>query len=140
MGLDFGFKNNRITGSIEAYLNKTSYLLNEIDQPAGTNFSNKVVANVGTMENKGIELNISADVIKKDDLVWNVSFNATYNKNEITKLTISNNPDFRGNEFGGVSGGTGTTLFINSVGYPRSSFYVYKQVYDANGKTYRWSV
>ena len=134
VGLDFGFKNNRITGSIEAYLNKTSYLLNEIDQPAGTNFSNKVVANVGTMENKGIELNISADVIKKDDLVWNVSFNATYNKNEITKLTISNNPDFRGNEFGGVSGGTGTTLFINSVGYPRSSFYVYKQVYDANGK------
>lgn len=134
IGLDFGFLNNRISGSIEAYLNKTSYLLNEIDQPAGTNFSNKIVANVGDMENRGIEFNINADVIKKDDLQWSVNFNATYNRNEITKLTISDDPNFRGNEFGGVGGGTGTTLFINSVGFPRSSFYVYKQVYDGNGK------
>lgn len=134
IGLDYGLFDNRITGSVEVYLKKTTKLLNEIDQPAGTNFSNKIVANVGNMENRGAEFNISADIIKKDGFVWNVGFNATYNKNEITKLTISEDPKFRGNQYGGISGGTGTTLFINSVGLPRGSFYVYQQVYDANGK------
>lgn len=134
VGLDYSLFDNRVSGSIEGYLKKTTQLLNEIDQPAGTNFSNKIVANVGSMENRGVEFNINADVIKTKDLTWNVGFNATYNKNEITKLTISNNPDFKGNTYGGISGGTGTTLFINSVGLPRGSFYVYQQVYDANGK------
>ncbi|MEI2749415.1 MAG: hypothetical protein V9E88_11715 [Ferruginibacter sp.] len=41
-----------------------------------------------SMENRGVEFNISADVVKTKDLTWNVGFNATYNKNEITKLTI----------------------------------------------------
>ena len=82
----------------------------------------------------GIEFNINADIIKRENLVWNVGFNATYNKNKITKLTIGNDPNFKGNEFGGIAGGTGTTLFINSVDFPKASFYVYKQVYDANGK------
>lgn len=134
IGLDFGFLNNRITGSIEGYINKTSKLLNEIGQSAGTNFSNTIIANVGNMENKGVELNISADIIKKDDFVWNVAFNATYNKNKITRLTISNDPNYIGAQFGGVGGGTGNTLFINTVNYPKASFFVYKQVYDANGK------
>lgn len=134
IGLDFGFLKNRITGSVEVYQTKTKDLLNAITQPAGTNFSNTIVANIGTMENKGIEFNINADIIKRENLVWNVGFNATYNKNKITKLTIGNDPNFKGNEFGGIAGGTGTTLFINSVDFPKASFYVYKQVYDANGK------
>lgn len=134
IGLDFGLFKNRISGSIEVYENKISKLLNEIDQPAGTNFSNKIIANVGTMVNRGIEFSINADIIKKDDLVWNVGFNATLNENKITRLTISDDPNFLGNEFGGVGGGTGNTLFINTVGFPRGSFFVYKQVYDAAGK------
>lgn len=134
IGLDFGLWNNRVTGSLDVYQNETSKLLNEIDQPAGTNFSNKIVANVGTMVNRGIELGLNSDIIKKGDLTVNIGFNATLNRNEITKLTISNDPDFRGNQYGGISGGTGTTLFINTVGFPKGSFYVYQQVYDANGK------
>ena len=130
VALDYGFLNNRITGTIDFYLRKTDDLLNEIDQSAGTNFSNKIVANVGSMENRGVEFNISADVIRNKDLVWNVGFNATYNKNEITKLTISDDPGFLGNRYGGISGGTGQTLFVNTVGYRRGSFFVYQQVYD----------
>jgi len=135
IGLDYGFLNNRITGSIEVYYKKTTDLLNEIDQPAGTNFSNKIVANVGSMENKGIEFSINADIIRKKDLTWSFGFNATYNKNEITKLTISSNPEYPGVPIMGISGGTGQTIGINSVGFNRGSFYVYKQVYDpATGK------
>ena len=134
IGLDFGLFNNRINGSIEYYFKETTDLLNEINQSAGTNFSNKVVANVGSMENRGVELNLNSDIIRTKDLTWNVGFNATYNKNEITKLTISTDPDFRGNQYGGISGGTGTTLFIHSVGYKRGSFFVYQQVYDKSNK------
>jgi iron complex outermembrane receptor protein len=133
IGLDYGLFNGRINGSLEFYLRKTEKLFNVIDNPAG-GFSNKIIANVGTMENRGVEFNINADIIKKTDFVWNIGFNATFNKNEITRLTINNNPDFRGNQFGGIAGGTGTTLFIHSVGLPRSSFYVYQQVYGADGK------
>lgn len=134
VGLDYALLNNRINGSVELYMTKTTKLLNEIDQPAGTNFSNKIVANVGDMENRGVEFNINADIIKSKDFTWNVGFNATYNRNEITKLTISDDPNYRGNQYGGISGGTGTTLFINTVGLPKGSFYVYQQVYDNNGK------
>ena len=134
IGLDYALFNNRINGSIEVYQKKTTKLLNEIDQSAGANFSNKIVANVGNMENKGVEFNMNADIIKKGDFVWNVGFNATFNKNKITKLTVSENPDYKGNQYGGISGGTGTTLFINSVSLPKGSFYVYQQVYDAAGK------
>lgn len=134
IALDYGFLNNRITGSIEYYYRKTTNLLNLINQPAGTNFSNQIVANVGDMENKGLEFTINATPVRTKDLEWNVGFNITYNTNKITKLTISNDPNYPGNLYGGISGGTGNTILINSVGYPRGSFYVYKQIYDKSGK------
>jgi TonB-linked SusC/RagA family outer membrane protein len=135
VGLDYGLFNNRINGSLEVYYKKTKDLLNSITQPAGTNFSNTIVANVGDMENRGVEFIVNADVIRNKELTWNVSFNATYNKNEITKLTISDDPTYPGAQYGGISGGTGQSILINSVGLPRGSFYVYQQVYDkATGK------
>ena len=130
LALDYGFLNNRISGSIEFYYKKTTDLLNEINQPAGTNFSNKIVANVGSMENRGVEFTINLQPIKNSKVTWDVAFNATYNKNKITKLTISDDPTYAGARFGGISGGTGNTILIQSVGYNRGSFYVYKQVYD----------
>lgn len=133
-GLDFGFFGNRISGSIDVYQKKTSDLLNNITQSAGANFSNQVVANVGDMENKGVELNLNGQVIRKDDFTWDLGFNATINKNTITKLTIAPDPNYPGNKFGGISGGVGNTIMINSVGYNRGSFYVLQQVYNAAGK------
>lgn len=133
IGIDYGFLNNRITGNIDLYYKKTSDLLNEIGQSAGTNFSNKIVANVGTMENKGIEFGLNAQAIQRDDLNWDIGFNMTYNKNEITKLTIEDNPTSPGNKYAGISGGTGQTVQIFSVNYPRSTFYVYQQVYGEDG-------
>lgn len=133
IGLDYGFADNRINGSIDFYYKKTSDLLNEINQPAGANFSNKIVANVGNMENKGVELVINTVPVRNSSLLWNVNFNATYNKNEITKLDVVENPDYAGVRVGGITGGTGNNIQIHSVGYARSAFYVYQQVYDAKG-------
>jgi TonB-linked SusC/RagA family outer membrane protein len=131
IALDYGFLNNRISGSIEYYYKKTTDLLNQIVQGAGTNFSNKIVANIGSMENKGVEFSVNIQPIRSKDLTWDVSFNATYNENKITKLNISNDPSYAGATYGGIAGGVGNTVLIQSVGHNRGAFYVYKQVYDA---------
>lgn len=133
-GFDYGFLNGRISGSLDFYLKKTEDLLSVIDQPAGTNFSNKIIANIGNMENRGVELAVNTQIIRKRDLRLDFGFNATYNKNKITKLTFTNDPNFPGNLIGGIAGGVGSTIQIHSVGYQKSSFYVYQQVYDQNGK------
>ena len=134
IGLDYGFFNNRITGSIDVYLKKTTDLLSIIDQPAGTNFTNKILANIGNMENHGVEFTINAQLVRNRNVTWDFGFNVTYNKNEITKLTFTNDPTFPGNLTGGIAGGVGSTVQIQSVGYPKNSFYVYQQIYDKSGK------
>ncbi|MGZ5189829.1 MAG: SusC/RagA family TonB-linked outer membrane protein [Flavisolibacter sp.] len=134
VALDYGFLDGRISGSVDFYIKKTEDLLSVIDQPAGTNFSNKILANIGNMENRGVEFTINTQLIKQRDLTLDFGFNATYNKNEITKLTFTNDPTFPGNLVGGIAGGVGSTIQIHSVGFPKSSFYVYQQVYDKAGK------
>lgn len=125
--LDYGLFNNRLSGSIEFYYKKTTDLLNQIIQPAFTNFSNTIVANVGSMENKGVEFSVNYQVIKSEKLNWDVAFNVTYNKNKITKLTVNDDPKYV-NQIGGIGGNGGVQA--NAVGNPRGSFYVFKQVYD----------
>lgn len=132
VGLDFGFLEDRITGSLDAYLRETSDLLNVVPVPAGSNLTNQILTNVGTLENKGFEFAIAADIVKNDDFNWNSAFNITYNKNEITKLTVNDDPNFVGVYTGGIAGGTGNTIQIHAIGKPASSFYVYEQVYDKN--------
>ncbi len=132
IGIDFGFFNNRLSGSIELYHKRTSDLLNQITQPAFTNFSNTIIANVGNMENKGVEFSINAQPTQTVDVVWDVSFNVTYNKNKITKLDINDIPNYV-NQVAGIGGLGG--VIANAVGYERGSFYVFKQIYDkASGK------
>jgi iron complex outermembrane receptor protein len=134
IGLDYGFFNGRITGSVDFYVKKTTDLLSVIDQPAGTNFSNKILANIGDMENRGVEFTINTQLVRNKDVTWDLGFNVTYNKNKITKLTFTNDPTFPGNLVGGIAGGVGSTAQIQSVGYPKNSFYVYQQIYDKSGK------
>ena len=133
-GLDYGFFDNRISGSVDVYYRNTVDLLNEIGQPAGTNFSNRIVANVGSMENRGIEFVINTQPIRNERVTWDLNYNVTYNKNNITNLTITPNPAYPGNQYGGVAGGVGNNIQINSVNNPRGAFYVYQQVYDSIGK------
>ena len=134
IGLDYGFIDNRISGSIDAYLRKTSDLINFIPVPAGTNLTNQILTNVGDLENKGIEFSINVIPVRKQDLTWEIGFNATYNENKITKLTATDDPKYLGVFTGGISGAVGNMIQIHSVGYPANSFFVYEQVYDENQK------
>ncbi len=134
VGLDFGFLNGRISGSIDYYNKETEDLLSFIDVPAGTNFTNRIFTNVGDMNNKGVEFTFNSTIIKKTKLNWDLGFNVTYNKNEITRLTKIDDPTFIGVATGGISGGVGNTAQIHSVGYQPSSFFVLQQVYDVDGK------
>lgn len=136
LALDYGFLDNRINGSIDFYYRKTTDLLNQIPQPAGTNFSAFIIANVGDMTNKGVEFNINAQVLRKRDFTWDASFNLTYNKNTITNLTVvPQDVNYIGFLSGGIAGGIGGQFVqIGSVGYSKNTFYLYKQVYDKAGK------
>lgn len=133
IGLDYGFLDDRITGAIDAYYRQTNDLINFIPVPAGTNLTNQILTNVGDLENRGIEFSINAIAISKKDLVWEIGFNASYNKNEITRLTANDDPNYIGVPTGGIAGGVGNMIQIHSVGFPANSFFVYEQVYDQQG-------
>lgn len=134
LGIDFGFYRDRVFGSFELYSRETKDLINYIPIPAGTNLSNYLLTNVGDLTNKGFEFTINVKPIIKKDLEWEIGFNATYNKNKITKLTATDDPSYLGVFTGGISGGVGSTVQIHSVGFPAYSFFVFEQVYDENGK------
>ncbi len=134
VGLDFGFLKNRISGSFDYFFKKTKDLLAPVNLPAGTNFTNLITANVGNMETKGFEVTLNATPVKTKSWNWDVSANFSYSKPTITNLRKFADSSFIGFPTGGISGGTGTTIQIHSVGYSPGAYYVYQQVYDASGK------
>lgn len=133
IGLDFGFINDRITGTFDIYQRETRDLLNRIPVPAGSNLKNYLNTNVGSLENKGYEITLNYKVIDKPELTWSIGANFTHNQNEITKLTRVTDPDYPGLLVGGITGGVGNTVQNHQVGYPANSFFVFQQVYDASG-------
>ena len=134
LGLDFGFANNRVFGSVEVYQKNTDDLI--LDSPiAAGDLSNHNILNVGNMETKGIEGNITFVPVKNQNTTWEFSVNATHYDSKITKLI--NNADASFNipvTDPGISGGVGNTIQAHYVGGQPYSFYVYQQVYDNNGK------
>ena len=132
-GLDFSLLNKRVSGSVEVYENTSDDLLNSIPIPVGSNFSNFLLTNVGSMVNRGVEVGLNVTPILQPDLSWEVGVNMTYNKNEITKLTLTDDPAYTGVNTGGISGGVGNTVQKFIVGYPSRVFFLFSQVLDANG-------
>ena len=134
LGLDFGILNNRITGTIDVYKKKTKDLLSEVPVAAGGNFNIVLVTNVGNIENKGIEFTLNTVPVKTKDLTWEFGFNIAYNDNKITNLLKQSDPNFKGIDVSGISGGTGNKIGKFTVGYAPYTFFVFKQVYDQAGK------
>lgn len=134
IGFDFGFLKNRITGSADYYFRETKDMIGETPIPAGTNFSNYLITNVGNLENKGYEISLDAKIISTKDWLWEIGYNIAYNENKITKLKKVVDPTDPGVASGNqISGGVGNRVQIWSVGYPNNSFFVFQQVYDKNG-------
>lgn len=131
--LDYGILDDRIVGSIEYYIRNTTDLLNYVPVPAGSNLTNFLIKNVGDLQNKGVELSLTANAMKKANQNLDFTFNFTANRNKITRLTATEDPAYQGVATGGIAGGVGNTIQIHSVGYPASSFFVYEQVYDEAG-------
>lgn len=133
VGLDFGFLNNRISGTIEYYQKHTKDLLNTVSAPAGTNFTNEITANVGKMENEGVEFSINAVAIQTKDFAWNLGYNITWNTSEITKLTVAYNPSYPGVNAATASYDNGAVISKHQVGATPYTFWLFQQVYDENG-------
>ena len=105
IGLDFGILGEKVTGSIEAYYRRTFDLLNQVSAPLGTNFSNRVLSNVGEMENKGVELNVGYRG-QVGYFQYDIAANIGTYRNEVTKLpeTIAAKGTFGGNGVESVVG------------------------------------
>jgi iron complex outermembrane receptor protein len=132
--VDFGFLQNRISGSVDVFYRKTKNLLSVVPIPLGTNFTNQILTNVGNIESRGVEFTLNTTPVKQQNFTWDVAANFTYINPKISRLLLNSDPSFQGNRIGGISGGTGNTIQIHSVGYRPSVFYVLKQVYDPTGQ------
>ncbi|MEE4178564.1 MAG: SusC/RagA family TonB-linked outer membrane protein [Bacteroides sp.] len=132
-GLDYAFEGHRYYGSIDVYFRETRDLINEINVPAGTNLTNRILTNIGNMENRGVEFSIFTRPVVSRDINWLLGLNATWNETKITKLTAVDNPEFLGVQVGGIAGGVGNNVQVHTVGYAPYSFFVWEQVYDQDG-------
>jgi iron complex outermembrane receptor protein len=134
-GLDFAFLTEKIYGSVDVYFKQTKDLFNSVPMSMGANFINRMTRNIGSMENKGLEFAINYVPIDTRDLTIDVGFNLTLSRAKITKLTAADDDeDYVGVRTGGISGGTGNNILIHSVGHAPSSFWVFQQIYDVNGR------
>jgi iron complex outermembrane receptor protein len=131
-GVDYGFLDGKIFGSLDVYFRQTRDLINTVGISRGSNFSNVLTTNVGNMENKGVELSVGAHLINRNDFTWTVGTNATWQSTKITKLVAANDPEYRV-EMGDI-GGTGNRIQTHQVGYAPYSFFTYQQVWGADGK------
>ena len=115
---------DRLTFNFEFYNKQTSDMLMEIPYSYTTGFSSGW-GNVGEMYNRGVDINLGADIIKTKDWYWNVSLNLNYNKNEVTKL------------FNDIDKYDVTNLVHLEEGHPFGEFYYvrWSHVDPADGQT-----
>ena len=135
VGLDWGIMDQRLSGSVDWYYRKTTDLLNYAPLSSMAGYKNQAWQNIGSLKNTGVEAAITWRAIQTKDWFWTMTYNFTYNKNEITDLNgISENGAPVVNTGIKVGDGSGAYLQANQVGYAMNSYYVYQQVYDKNGK------
>jgi TonB-linked SusC/RagA family outer membrane protein len=133
VGLDLGFLDNRLTATFDAYERRATDLLARVNFSAGSNLTNQLDANIGSLRNRGLEIGLNYGILRGEGLNWDVNLNGAYNVNKITALE-QQAEGFRGYPVGGIGGGTGNNIQIQSVGQPTNSFFVRKQVYGTDGR------
>jgi TonB-dependent starch-binding outer membrane protein SusC len=135
LGVDFGIWKDRLTGSIDLYYRKTTDIIWDYAVPSPPNLYTSVVANAGSMENKGLELFVSGQPVKVGKWVWTSSANYSTNKNKLLSLS---NEEFQNNNPYINAGDAGRAIreYTHKLeeGGPIGNFYGYKSVgIDANG-------
>lgn len=86
IGIDFGFLNGKIRGSIDYYYKKTTDLLLSVAVPSPSLITTQI-ANVGTVTNQGIELDLSFDLMRTKDFAWDANLNLSHRLNEVVSLS-----------------------------------------------------
>ncbi len=135
VGFDFGLFEDRFTGSVEYFQQDTDDLLFTVPVPAGTNLSNFVTTNIGSLTNNGIEFELEGAIVQADnpgDFSWNALFNLFTLNNELQSINAS----AAGSEeilVGGIAGGVGSNIQVLRPGSPVNSFFVYEHIRDSNG-------
>lgn len=136
LGIDFDLFKGKINGSVEYYDKETSNLLYTYDVPVPPYLYGQILANVGSMSNKGFEMVLSSDIIRLNNFQWNLTVNFAHNENKITKLSneeFSTSSIYVGDAF--IRGGSYTTTHIVEEGKPVGTFYGWKCLgLDSNGK------
>ena len=99
----------------------------------GSNFTNYLIQNIGTLVNKGIEVSLNFIPVETKDWHWSIGGNVTFQNTEITKLTAGNSANYKGVETGSRLGGTDGYSALHRVGFAPNVFYLYEQLYDSNG-------
>jgi TonB-dependent starch-binding outer membrane protein SusC len=133
IGLDVGFANNRYNLTVEYYEKITSDLLAVVPAAAGTNFSNQILTNIGEVKNRGFEFTLNTNPVATKNFNLDLGYNLTYIiQNEITRLQLVKDPTYLGAETGSI--GLNGNVQIHTVGERPSTFFLYRQIYDVNGK------
>jgi TonB-linked SusC/RagA family outer membrane protein len=131
-GLDFGFFDEHLTGSVDYYTRQTEDLLATVPVPAGSNFDKRILTNIGNVDSRGIEFTLNAIPVDTKDLTWNISFNGTWQQMKVKNLSL-------------VDGGATTNTLVGPTidtyhfqvlteGYEPYMFYVHHQLYDEETK------
>jgi len=85
LGLDFGLFDNRLRGTVEYFNRDSKNLLQDVNISTVTGFST-ILQNIGEINNKGVEIELSGDIYRNKDLTWSASLNAAFIKSKVTKL------------------------------------------------------
>lgn len=123
VGIDYGFLENRINGSLAFYQRKVSDMLLAVSLPpsAGIFGGNSTWQNIGDMKNEGIEFNINAVAIRKKDFSWNIGFNIAANSNKVLSL----DPESDANNVGILQSGEGGIVrTITKTGLAWGTYYM----------------
>lgn len=131
-GFDFGFFNERLSGSIDYYTRQTKDLLARVPAAAGTNFDKTILTNVGNVDSEGLEFSLNAVPVSTNDIIWEMSFNGTWMQQTIKNLSM-----VEGGEITNTLAGPSIDSYnfqVLTEGYAPYMFYVYHQLYDQNGK------
>ncbi len=133
-GIDYGFLNNRIHGSLDVYVKTTNDLLFWYNVPMPPNLYSSTLVNVGDMRNTGIELMIEAIPVQTKDFEWTTTLTASHNKNKLLKLSNDLYETDNFQEVGGISDPISTETHCMEVGKPLGDFWGLKFVgYDKDG-------
>lgn len=124
-GLDFSFAQLGLSGSVNAYIKNTNDLIATSIVDPFTNFGTTINANIGDMENKGVEVELNYTIVDTTDFSFDVNYNVAINDNTITRLENEQN-------VGDL--GFGNSLQRHQEGKAPYAYYVYKQIYGENGR------